>query len=368
MVYGEERECINPRAGDAHLWLNMWEESDSLTARKIAVELEHVKAHRTKKEKKDMSHFEKLITEGNEKVDELARARAMLHEGFMYGRSKSSDNAAGARRGARSFAVCSQLSLLGEGMENCEELKPKPKGKWIFVDQGKEETKHRTEWCAETNKDRCKRCGKSSTYMKKKGKCIGPIFVMEILCKWRKRHLGGHDVVRRMNRQGEVLIWCRKCSGFARQRMGPKLLNCCKPEQVGTKEYGKMIKRILVFEDGRVPPEEARNWEIQGQRRRITKKGVSEACELVCEVVGFMAQQGLWNFVGEKMLRDRGALLMEEGDVIGEYKATHEEHFLSSLLREERKDKEENILETDKETDEETSKTRTSEEERERRE
>ena len=43
-----------------------------------------------------------------------------------------------------------------------------------------------------------------------------------------------------------------------------------------------------------------------------------------------MAQQGLWNFVREKMLRDRGASLEEEGDVIREYKAMHEENFLSS--------------------------------------
>ena len=42
------------------------------------------------------------------------------------------------------------------------------------------------------------------------------IFVKK-LGKWRRRHLGGHDLVRRMNRQGEVSIWCRKCSGYARQ-------------------------------------------------------------------------------------------------------------------------------------------------------
>ena len=35
--------------------------------------------------------------------------------------------------------------------------------------------------------------------------------------------------------------------------MGPKKMNCCKPEQVDTKEYGKMLKRIQVLEDGRVP-------------------------------------------------------------------------------------------------------------------
>ena len=88
--------------------------------------------------------------------------------------------------------------------------------------------------------------------------------------KWRKRHFGGHDLVRRKEGQGEVLIWCRKCSGYARQKIKPKLMNCCKLEQAGTKEYGKMIKRIQVLEDGRVPAEEARNWKIEGHFRRIT--------------------------------------------------------------------------------------------------
>ena len=47
------------------------------------MEVEHVKAHRTKKEKKEMSHFEKFVSEGKEKADELAIAGAMLDEEFM---------------------------------------------------------------------------------------------------------------------------------------------------------------------------------------------------------------------------------------------------------------------------------------------
>ena len=43
-----------------------------------------------------------------------------------------------------------------------------------------------------------------------------------------------------------------------------------------------------------------------------------------------MAQKGLWNLVGEKVPQDRGELSDEEGDVIGEHKAMHEENFLSS--------------------------------------
>ena len=54
-----------------------------IVSRDIVVEVEHVKAHRTKKDKKEMSHFEKFVIEGNEKADALAKAGAMLDEGFM---------------------------------------------------------------------------------------------------------------------------------------------------------------------------------------------------------------------------------------------------------------------------------------------
>ena len=83
--------------------------------------------------------------------------------------------------------------------------------------------------------------------MKMPGKCTGP--------KYLSFFENGESVTLVvMDRQGEVLIWCRKCSVYARQRMGPKLKNCCKPEQVGTKEYGKRLNRIQVLEDGREGP------------------------------------------------------------------------------------------------------------------
>ena len=47
------------------------------------MEVEHVKAHRTKNDKKEMSYFDNFVTEGNEKADELAKKGAMLDEGFM---------------------------------------------------------------------------------------------------------------------------------------------------------------------------------------------------------------------------------------------------------------------------------------------
>ena len=49
----------------------------------LLVEVEHVKAHGTEKDKQEMSHFEKFVADGNEKADELVKAGAMLDEGFM---------------------------------------------------------------------------------------------------------------------------------------------------------------------------------------------------------------------------------------------------------------------------------------------
>ena len=50
---------------------------------------------------------------------------------------------------------------------------------------------------------------------------------------------------------------------------------------------------------------------------------------------GFTAQKGLCNLVRGKELQERRALLKEEGDVIREYKAMHEE----IVLRNERENR-----------------------------
>ena len=62
-------KCIDPKAGDADLWIKIWEELHLLMSKEVLVGVEHVKAHRTEKEKKEMTHFEK--------------AGALLDEGFM---------------------------------------------------------------------------------------------------------------------------------------------------------------------------------------------------------------------------------------------------------------------------------------------
>ena len=71
-------------------------------------------------------------------------------------------------------------------------------------------------------------------------------------------------------------------------------MKCNKLEQVGTKEYCKMLKRIQVLEDGRVLAKEARHWNIEGQKRRTTRKEYQRLLNKF-EMEGFMAHKGLWN-------------------------------------------------------------------------
>ena len=72
-------------------------------------------------------------------------------------------------------------------------LSPNQK-KWIFVDKKRDETKHRTEWCAVTGRYRCMKCRTGSKYMKMEGKCTGPKYLAKNSGRWGKRHMGGHDM------------------------------------------------------------------------------------------------------------------------------------------------------------------------------
>ena len=45
-------------------------------------------------------------------------------------------------------------------------------------------------------------------------------------------------------------------------------MNCCRPEQMDTKEFGKLVKRIQILEGGRVPAKEAKTLRIEGEKKR----------------------------------------------------------------------------------------------------
>ena len=96
--------------------------------------------------------------------------------------------------------------------------------------------------------------------MKMPGKCTGPKYLPNMFGTWEKKYLESHDLARKVDRQGRTMIWCRRCSGYAGQRVGPTLLDCCRPEQVGTKKYGKIFERIPI------------PGKMERKKRRITRK------------------------------------------------------------------------------------------------
>ena len=129
--------------------------------------------------------------------------------------------------------------------------------------------------------------------MKMPGKCKGPGWLEKDFKNkrkvWGQEHLEEHAMVGRTDPHGEALAWCRKCSGFARCRLGPKLMNRCKPEEKGTKEHRKMLKIILKLEKGEVPDKSGKEWKVDGERRIVTRKECKPLREEF-DVGGFMVQ------------------------------------------------------------------------------
>ena len=115
-------------------------------------------------------------------------------------------------------------------------------------------------------------------------------------------------------------------------------MSCCKPEQVGTKEHGNMLKRIQVLEDGRVPAKEATHGKIEGQKRRITRKGYQRLFNKF-EMEGLHGAKRVLESRKKQSFARLSALPREEVDTIREFQALHEENFLSSWLREDGKGK-----------------------------
>ena len=97
--------------GDADLRINTWEGLHCSISKEVVVEVEHVKAHQTETDNKEMSHFEKFVTEGNEKADELAKEGAMLDEGPWRKREQ--------RQSSRSEKRCMQPCMQHAASFHC---------------------------------------------------------------------------------------------------------------------------------------------------------------------------------------------------------------------------------------------------------
>ena len=125
----------------------------ALTSKEILVEVEQVKAYLTRKDKKD----------GNEKADELAKARAMLDEGLMAQTRARTVQQEEEVYAALQYAA--SFHFLVEEWKDCEELKLQSKEVDFRGREKGEVMKHQTEWCAAVSKYRRLRCGRGSKYI-----------------------------------------------------------------------------------------------------------------------------------------------------------------------------------------------------------
>ena len=67
-------------------------------------------------------------------------------------------------------------------------------------------------------------------------------------------------------------------------------MNHCKSEKMEAKEYGKMLKRIVILEEGMVPDRKAKGWKVEEEKRRVTRKECTRLREEF-EAGGFVAQK-----------------------------------------------------------------------------
>ena len=124
-------KCIGSKAKDADLWISIWEEVRRIRPEGMLLEVEHVRTHRTKKERQEMTLFEKFVTDGNERAGELAKDGAIWDGGEMAQVGASTvqqqrDDVFAALQCAAGF------HYVVEDWKDCEELKPQTEDKWTF--------------------------------------------------------------------------------------------------------------------------------------------------------------------------------------------------------------------------------------------
>ena len=91
------------------------------------MEVELVKAHRPKQEKKDMSHFQKFVTEGNEKAD--SQKRSNVGRRFMAeARAKTMQQEVYA-----ALQCAASFHCFVEEWKDCDELQAEAERKMGFL-------------------------------------------------------------------------------------------------------------------------------------------------------------------------------------------------------------------------------------------
>ena len=94
------------------------------------------------------------------------------------------------------------------------------------------------------------------------GKCEGPNYFVRKFGKMKKETSGGHDSVGRVDRQCEVLIWCRKMLGSREAEIGTKIDDLLQARASGhPKILARCSNEFRSSQTAKVPAKEAKNLE-----------------------------------------------------------------------------------------------------------
>ena len=107
--------------------------------------------------------------------------------------------------------------------------------------------------------------------------------------------MGGHDTVRKLDRQGDLLIWCRKMHGLCEAKDGTQVDELLQAGESGHKRIRQDAKNESRFlKMAGSLPRRQETGRLKGQKRKITRKEYRRLSSEF-EMGGFMAQNCLPN-------------------------------------------------------------------------
>ena len=107
---------------------------------------------RSKKAKQGRTPSDLSVAEGDERADE--KAKDVCNDGGKMAQIRGEHHSAEMKKVYAAFQYAASFHWLVEEWRDCEEVEPKPKDKWIFVDNNEKAKTHRTEWCAAASRYR----------------------------------------------------------------------------------------------------------------------------------------------------------------------------------------------------------------------
>ena len=146
--------------------------------------------------------------------------------------------------------------------------------------------------------------------------------------KWKKAHMREHSMVRRLDPNGEVFVCCCKCSGYATNRQGPKLMNRCQPDKKHRGALENVETNLQVLKKGRF---QTRRPVAENRRQKMKATWEQQRFGSGRLVVSCRKQVS-----GQRPKEDvKGTLPKEHRDLAREeHEAMHEENIFDSWLRE----------------------------------